>query len=108
MMAFIDSRDGGLLLVSHFSLLLGMAAPVWLSTSFLPQIPEPRLLGKAAELLPDQCPIAASLQGPGIASLRGAGDSGSGAIMPYFAFAGIVMLGRGTLQPRRSGAGSGG
>ena len=36
MMAFIDGRDGGLLLVSHFSLLLGMAAPVWLSSSFLP------------------------------------------------------------------------
>ncbi|KAK9795962.1 hypothetical protein WJX73_008372 [Symbiochloris irregularis] len=31
MTAFIDSRDCGLLLISHFSLLLGMAAPIWLA-----------------------------------------------------------------------------
>ncbi|BDA46982.1 probable dolichol kinase at C-terminar half [Coccomyxa sp. Obi] len=31
MTSFIDSRDAGALLVSHFSLLAGMAAPVWLS-----------------------------------------------------------------------------
>eukprot|EP00887_Chlorella_sp_A99_P003364 scaffold26.g3364.t1 len=28
--SFTDARDGGLLLVTHFSLLLGMAAPLWL------------------------------------------------------------------------------
>jgi dolichol kinase len=31
--AFTDSRDSDLLIVSHFSLLLGCAVPVWLSTS---------------------------------------------------------------------------
>ena len=31
-MSFTDGRDSGLLLVSHFSLLTGMAVPVWLST----------------------------------------------------------------------------
>ncbi|CAK0785366.1 hypothetical protein CVIRNUC_008574 [Coccomyxa viridis] len=31
MTSFIDSRDAGALLVSHFSLLAGMAAPVWVS-----------------------------------------------------------------------------
>eukprot|EP00271_Cylindrocystis_brebissonii_P006470 TRINITY_DN19260_c0_g1_i1.p2 TRINITY_DN19260_c0_g1~~TRINITY_DN19260_c0_g1_i1.p2 ORF type:complete len:294 (+),score=36.32 TRINITY_DN19260_c0_g1_i1:1783-2664(+) len=31
MRAFIDSRDGGALIVSHFSLLLGCALPLWLS-----------------------------------------------------------------------------
>ena len=87
MMAFIDGRDGGLLLVSHFSLLLGMAAPVWLSASLLPHSSQqPGVLGKAAELLPEQCPVAQSLQG-----LWG----GPVASMPYFAFAGIVMLGAG-------------
>ena len=32
MMSFTDGRDSGMLLVSHFSLLTGMAVPVWLST----------------------------------------------------------------------------
>ena len=32
MISFTDGRDSGLLLVSHFSLLTGMAVPVWLST----------------------------------------------------------------------------
>lgn len=32
MMSFTDGRDSGTLLVSHFSLLTGMAVPVWLST----------------------------------------------------------------------------
>ena len=31
-MSFTDGRDSGMLLVSHFSLLTGMAVPVWLST----------------------------------------------------------------------------
>jgi dolichol kinase len=30
MMSFTDSRDSGVLLVSHFSLLTGCAGPVWL------------------------------------------------------------------------------
>jgi dolichol kinase len=29
--SFVDARDSGLVFVSHFALLLGMAAPVWLS-----------------------------------------------------------------------------
>uniref|UniRef100_A0A061SJN7 dolichol kinase n=1 Tax=Tetraselmis sp. GSL018 TaxID=582737 RepID=A0A061SJN7_9CHLO len=33
MAAFADSRDEGEFLVSHFSLLIGMAAPVWLHPS---------------------------------------------------------------------------
>ena len=32
MMSFTDGRDAGLLLVSHFSLLTGMAVPIWLSS----------------------------------------------------------------------------
>ena len=32
MMSFTDGRDSDMLLVSHFSLLTGMAVPVWLST----------------------------------------------------------------------------
>ena len=31
-MSFTDGRDSGMLLVSHFSLLTGMAVPVWLSS----------------------------------------------------------------------------
>ena len=32
MMSFTDGRDAGMLLVSHFSLLTGMAVPIWLSS----------------------------------------------------------------------------
>lgn len=31
-MSFTDGRDAGILLVSHFSLLTGMAVPIWLSS----------------------------------------------------------------------------
>jgi dolichol kinase len=33
MSSFVDARDSGLVFVSHFALLLGMAAPVWLSAA---------------------------------------------------------------------------
>jgi len=36
MMSFMDGRDAGLLLVSHFSLLTGCAASVWLALSLQP------------------------------------------------------------------------
>lgn len=35
--AFTDSRDSGVLIISHFSLLLGCAIPVWLSSTLNPQ-----------------------------------------------------------------------
>ncbi|KAK9866795.1 hypothetical protein WJX84_005754 [Apatococcus fuscideae] len=37
MTSFIDARDSGLLLISHFSLLLGMAVPIWLTVSLTEQ-----------------------------------------------------------------------
>lgn len=35
--AFTDSRDSGVLIISHFSLLLGCAIPVWLSSALNPK-----------------------------------------------------------------------
>ena len=90
MTAFIDSRDGGLLLVSHFSLLLGMAAPVWLSAGFLP---------------PSSCAQGGAGPAPGgWGSTQGCRVADSGAAQcawqpqrgaPAVAFAGIVALGAG-------------
>lgn len=36
MASFTDGRDSGLLLITHFTLLLGMAVPVWLSNALHP------------------------------------------------------------------------
>ena len=37
MTSFVDSRDSGAIFVTHFTLLLGMAAPLWLSDAlYLP------------------------------------------------------------------------
>jgi hypothetical protein len=38
MSIFTDYRDEGVLIVSHFSLLLGMAFPVWLLIHRQPQV----------------------------------------------------------------------
>ena len=94
MTAFIDSRDRGLLLVSHFSLLLGMAAPVWLSVAYLP---------------PSSCPQSGPQASAGFwqwsqqTEVCGALERGSSEgcwqqlqrAVPAFAFAGIVILGAG-------------
>ena len=88
MTAFIDSRDRGLLLVSHFSLLLGMAAPVWLSLAFLP----PSSCNRGA-------PAAGRLLGaePGMCAAQGREQCSwqPQEVVPAFAFAGIVILGAG-------------
>ena len=92
MTAFLDSRDQGLLLISHFSLLIGMALPLWLSLSIL--IP----------------PSSARSEGKPLSSDDSQYSSGNGALsiwqdvgvtsqewiqtsVPAFAFAGIMILG---------------
>jgi dolichol kinase len=49
MVRFVDGRDGGRVLVSHFSLLAGMAGPVWLVVApTLPDAPLPPALAAPA------------------------------------------------------------
>ena len=49
MTSFIDSRDSGVVLVTHFTLLLGMAVPLWLSDALaLPHDSGPMAAGGAA------------------------------------------------------------
>ena len=112
MTAFIDSRDQGLLLISHFSLLVGMAAPLWLA---LPAVKP--LAGLSAHLsgmrhqhvgMSDDQPSTAgsgdemfsSLLHAGVLeprSLVGGSTSGQTVHQPWsvpaFAYAGIIILG---------------
>lgn len=72
MTAFIDSRDRGLLLISHFSLLIGMAVPLWLTLPFI------------------EADSRATMHIPG----GGSTSEGHGCTRaPAAAFAGIMILG---------------
>ena len=83
MMSFTDGRDSGLLLVSHFSLLTGMAVPIWLSsittTSYSPRRDPTDLLHLDLETFGRST----------IANPR----TGTGTPLPLTAFAGIMILG---------------
>ena len=95
--AFTDDRDEGAVILSHFSLLVGMAAPLWVSPSSPAPAPAPeggwRIPAALARLWPR----------PGRADAGGA----AALLMPY---AGLLSLGVldtvgsfvGSLTPRRS------
>ena len=81
-MSFTDGRDAGLLLVSHFSLLTGMAVPIWLSSITTTPTASRRELADLSHL--DIPRFGRST----IASRAGAVDP-----LPLTAFAGIMILG---------------
>lgn len=89
MTAFIDSRDQGLLLISHFSLLLGMAVPLWLA---LPVVTHQEGDGlrnpNAAGRLAQSSQGGGTMAGPGRSWWQTADQP-----VPAFAFAGILILG---------------
>lgn len=82
MMSFTDGRDAGLLLVSHFSLLTGMAVPIWLSSITTSQV---SLRHEASDL--------SHLDVPQFGGTTGAGHTGTVQPLPLTAFAGIMILG---------------
>ena len=113
MTAFIDSRDQGLLLISHFSLLIGMAVPLWLALPSLspspPSLshqhtppgapPSTGLLGShihaQGDWVPSSATVAPALRTAWLGGW-GAPRDGSGTVrvsVPAAAFAGIMILG---------------
>ena len=68
MISFTDGRDSGLLLVSHFSLLTGMAVPVWLN-ALSPAADESRLglPGSTSRLHGMPVPALAGIMALGVA-----------------------------------------
>ena len=81
MMSFTDNRDSGLLLVSHFSLLTGMAVPIWLSPITTSHV-NPRH---------DAAPSQVDLRHVTKTSI---GSSNAAVVpLPLTAFAGIMILG---------------
>ncbi|CAH2065408.1 unnamed protein product [Thlaspi arvense] len=50
MNAFMDHRDSELLIVSHFSLLLGCALPIWMSSGFNDRALSPEFSASALEI----------------------------------------------------------
>ena len=82
MTSFTDGRDVGVLLVSHFSLLTGMAVPIWLSSITTTPAASRRDVSDVAQL---------DLQRFGRST--GANRSGTVPPLPLTAFAGIMILG---------------
>ena len=80
MMSFTDGRDAGMLLVSHFSLLTGMAVPIWLS-------PVTTSAASARRDIPSRSELQHLTQNS-IGRVGGASNP-----LPLTAFAGIMVLG---------------
>ena len=100
MTAFIDSRDQGLLLISHFSLLIGMAAPLWLALPVMQQQADPHAPKFTHSSLRPAADASWSLSQDGLVSaFKQAGEPGESqehaltSRVPAFAFAGIIILG---------------
>ena len=82
MMSFTDGRDAGVLLVSHFSLLTGMAVPIWLSSITTTPISSRREVSDPS-----------SLDLPQFGRSSIVTRTGAVTPLPLTAFAGIMILG---------------
>ncbi|KAL0035579.1 hypothetical protein WJX79_000184 [Trebouxia sp. C0005] len=82
MMSFTDGRDAGVLLVSHFSLLTGMAVPIWLSSITTTPISSRHEVSDPS-----------SLDLPQFGRSSTVTRAGAVTPLPLTAFAGIMILG---------------